>query len=233
MAKKRKKVGRLPQQFCPKGHDTFVTGRTNGSRSCIACAIERRKNIINNIHKIEHKKRFCINNHDTWICGRDKYSNCRDCQKERRIIKKRKNKVAIKQYYRQYYINNKKELQRYLREYKHMRNSTDISFKLRDALRSRIRQAIKVGSPVRDLGCTIEFLIAYLQSKFYGNMSWDNWGPYWELDHIEELHTFDLTDRKQFLKAVHYTNLQPLTVEDHQRKTSKNKKLFSNRNKKK
>lgn len=40
-------------------------------------------------------------------------------------------------------------------------------------------------------------------------MSWDNWGE-WHLDHVLELALFDLTDREQFLKAVHYTNYQPL-----------------------
>jgi len=46
-----------------------------------------------------------------------------------------------------------------------------------------------------------------------------NWGEVWELDHIKELHTFDLTDRDQFLKACNYMNLQPLTIEDHKKKT--------------
>jgi hypothetical protein len=56
-------------------------------------------------------------------------------------------------------------------------------------------------------------------------MTWDNWGEVWELDHIEELHTFDLTDRDQFLEACHYTNMQPLTIPDHIKKTIEFKKL--------
>ena len=51
-------------------------------------------------------------------------------------------------------------------------------------------------------------------------MTWNNWGKVWELDHIKELHTFDLTDKEQFLEAVHFTNLQPLTVEDHRYKSN-------------
>ena len=100
---------------------------------------------------------------------------------------------------------------------------TDPVFKLKVYLRIRLGQAIKknfkTGSAVKDLGCTIEFFKQYIQNKFYGNMTWDNWGKVWQLDHIEPLAGFDLTNRVQFLKAVHYTNLQPLTIEDHKKKT--------------
>jgi hypothetical protein len=41
-------------------------------------------------------------------------------------------------------------------------------------------------------------------------MSWENWGEYWHIDHIKPLAAFDLTVREEFLRAVHWTNLQPL-----------------------
>lgn len=87
--------------------------------------------------------------------------------------------------------------------------------RLADSLRQRLGVAIrnqqKSGSAVFDLGCTIDELKTYLESKFEPNMSWDNWSKIgWHIDHIKALSKFDLTDREQFLKAVHYTNLQPL-----------------------
>lgn len=39
---------------------------------------------------------------------------------------------------------------------------------------------------------------------------------------------FNLIDRKQFLKAVNYRNLQPLTIKDHQKKTTEEMKIFRN-----
>ncbi len=87
--------------------------------------------------------------------------------------------------------------------------------KIATALRSRLWQAIKTearsGSAVRDLGCTIPELKTYLESQFRPGMTWENWSRTgWHVDHKKPLASFDLTDRKQLLEAVHFTNLQPL-----------------------
>lgn len=50
-------------------------------------------------------------------------------------------------------------------------------------------------------------------------MTWENHGKYgWHIDHIKPLVSFDLTERKQFLEAVHFSNLQPLWSGDNLRK---------------
>lgn len=91
----------------------------------------------------------------------------------------------------------------------------DLQFRIKGNLRSRLRLALKNnqknGSAVRDLGCSISFLILHLESKFNGGMNWNNYGKNgWHIDHIIPLSHFDLTNREQFEKASHYTNLQPL-----------------------
>jgi hypothetical protein len=66
-------------------------------------------------------------------------------------------------------------------------------------------------SAVRDLGCSVENLRLHLEALFTSGMSWDNYGRGgWEIDHITPLSAFDLTDPAQALRAVHFTNLQPL-----------------------
>ncbi|MGA2412383.1 MAG: HNH endonuclease signature motif containing protein [Candidatus Binataceae bacterium] len=95
-------------------------------------------------------------------------------------------------------------------------------------LRSRVNKALRRTSnkarlsAVRDLGCTLNELRAYLESKFFPGMTWENRGRNgWHIDHIKPLASFDLTDREQFLQACHYTNLQPLWATDNLRKGAK------------
>ena len=101
------------------------------------------------------------------------------------------------------------------------RRHTDICFRLKCNLRSRIHAALikhyKTGSAVRDLGCDIDAFKTYIESKFQIGMNWDNYGQ-WHLDHIIPLCKFDLSVRAQFLNAARYTNYQPLWGTDNCRK---------------
>jgi phage-related minor tail protein len=122
--------------------------------------------------------------------------------------KKRKDKI------KEYYQTHKKER----RLYENNKRKNDINYKLACGLRGRLNKALrgnqKSGSAVRDLGCSIPELKSYLESKFQEGMTWENYGYWgWHIDHIIPLDLFDLTNRKQFLKACHYTNLQPLWAE--------------------
>jgi len=98
--------------------------------------------------------------------------------------------------------------------------------RLARALRGRIRDALagkfRAGSPVRDLGCTLDELVAHIEAQWTEGMSWDAYGQRgWHIDHIKPLASFDLTDRGQFLEAAHYTNLQPLWAIDNLKKGHK------------
>ena len=132
--------------------------------------------------------------------NRDKIKTYNDSNKDKRKAWHDSNKDKINSYF-----NN--------------RRKTDIQFKLSHNLRARLNSAIKgnykVGSAVKDLGCSIEELKSYIESKFQPGMSWDNWSKDgWHIDHIKPLASFNLTDRNQLLEACHYTNLQPLWAID-------------------
>jgi hypothetical protein len=125
------------------------------------------------------------------------------------------NKNQTTEWIKNWRINNKDKI----RVYRNIKRETNIQYKLSDNLRGRLRKAIKgnqkSGSAVKDLGCTIDELKTYLESKFLNGMTWDNYGYYgWHIDHIKPLSSFDLSDRKQMLEACHYTNLQPLWAKD-------------------
>lgn len=166
-------------------------------------------------------------------------SLCKKCyDKQWYLLNKEKEKERCSNYYKankttrlkkgsKWRKENKNKVKLYYKE----RLKTDPEYKLRNLLRSRLRAAIKntqkVGSAVRDLGCSIAELKTYLESKFTVNpwtneiMTWDNYGKRWEIDHIKELKTFDLSKKDQFIMACNYTNLQPLWKEEHLIKTAK------------
>ena len=108
--------------------------------------------------------------------------------------------------------------------YKKQKYNNDPIFRLRHVLRNRLHCAVKreskAGSAIRDLGCSIEFLKAHLESKFLPGMSWDNYGK-WHIDHIVPLNSFDLTDEKHVKIVCNYNNLQPLWAEDNIKKGDK------------
>jgi len=142
-----------------------------------------------------------------------------------------------KEYQKEYYQTHKKERKEYAKKYNENRKEerkqyennklkTDISYKLSKNLRNRLyiamRDGQKLGSAINDLGCSIPELKIYLESKFKPGMTWKNHNIYgWHIDHIRPLSKFNLENRDEFLKACHYTNLQPLWAEENIKKNNK------------
>jgi len=164
--------------------------------------------------------------------SREYYIKNQDIIKDRSVLYRRNNKEKLKeyvrdkdvksQYDRQYKLDNRERTLEYVRNKK----KEDPQFKLQITLRNRLLRALKggykSGSAVRDLGCTIPELKAHLESQFLQGMSWDNYGLFgWHIDHKIPLAFFDLTDREQFLRAVHYTNLQPMWAGENIKKSNK------------
>lgn len=155
---------------------------------------------------------------------------------------RRANRETILSKKAQYRENNREYLRSKAKEYRERVKHTE-EFKRRDrinrskylskvqnklalSLRTRVKIAVKsnakAGSAVRDLGCTIPELKALLESKFKSGMTWKNWSLHgWHLEHIVPLHKFDLTERTQFLKACHFSNLQPMWATEHYKKSAK------------
>jgi len=143
---------------------------------------------------------------------------CKKCMKEysqsgkgkearKRYNQSEKRKESWRQYFRS--EKGKKVLKRH--------NQT-IQRRIATNLRSRIRYVLKgvnkSASTIELLGCSIKEFLAYIQSLFRVGMTWDNYGSYWEIDHIIPCSAYDLTDPKQQKECFHYTNLQPLYWKD-------------------
>lgn len=101
------------------------------------------------------------------------------------------------------------------------RPQTRLSHTLRQRLRSAIHTHDKYCHTFELVGCDISFLMSYIQARFTKQMSWDNYGTFWEIDHRIPCAKFDLTDHGQQRACFHYSNLQPLSCYDNGRKSAK------------
>lgn len=116
-----------------------------------------------------------------------------------------------------YETNNVDKVRQTKRNYVKKRRHEDLNFRLASNLRVRLSRALSYGFKTTSLseylGCSLEDLKSYLESKFEPGMTWQNYGE-WHIDHIEPLCKFDLTDQVQLKEACCYGNLQPLWKRD-------------------
>lgn len=104
------------------------------------------------------------------------------------------------------------------------RRHSDINFRIRCNLRSRIRCFVTGRSTDQKtlalLGCTLASFRIYIESKFKSGMSWDNYGE-WEIDHIMPCAIFDLSKIDHQRRCFHFSNLRPLWKAENRRKGKK------------
>lgn len=121
----------------------------------------------------------------------------------------------------------KKKWRKSYNKWRNKKRIEDPAYKVHTNIRSRVSNMIKnvktyrVGSIKNMFGCDRDHLIKHIESKFTSNMSWDNYGTYWHIDHVIPISTFDLSDPEQCKTANHWTNLQPLEASKNISKSNK------------
>lgn len=127
----------------------------------------------------------------------------------------------------EYQKNNRDAVYARQRKWAKAKRETDVQYRIRNNLRRRLKRAlrgqVKPISAIRELGCSTEYLVKHLESKFHAGMTWENYGSHWHIDHVIPLTAFDLTLVEQAKKACHYTNLQPLIAAENIRKGGANR----------
>ena len=176
----------------------------------------------------------CLENKELHLFSKDKsrrdglYSHCRACDKARHdpAVYVPKNK--------EWRDAHPEETRVYKREYLANKRATDQLFKLKELLRSRLRNALegkkKSDRAVNLVGCSLEELKAHLESTFQEGMTWANQGDGWHVDHILPCVAFDLEDPVEQRACFYYKNLQALWKVDNSRKggryTEEEKELY-------
>lgn len=149
----------------------------------------------------------------------ERYKACPIRQERRRVAKRLKTKNLTGE--------ERAAKNEYQRRYMAKRLKEDVIFKLRHTLSRSIRRAVFAQSAEKKrgtnelTGCDWNFLRAYLEARFTDEMSWDNHGSVWHIDHVKPVSSFDLTKESEQRKCCHYTNLQPLLAFDNISKSNK------------
>ena len=123
-----------------------------------------------------------------------------------------------REYRRNWEKNNRDKVQEYKKRTLEKHPSLKIANNVRTRMYQTLKDINKHEPTLKLLGCSIKDYKLYLESKFDENMSWDNYGTYWEIDHIKELYKFDLTQYNQQMEAFNFTNTQPLTIPENRKK---------------
>lgn len=173
-----------------------------------------------------HKEAACfsLSKTSTW---------CKSCvnQYAKAYREKNKNIIQVKQQtwynqagqeWKKAYDNNRLS---YVRERDKQRYNTDAEFRLKKILRTRLYKTIKgnktskhllsaLGIPLLDFRKWIEF-------QFDDSMCWDNYGTYWEIDHVLPCDSFDLTKEEEVSICFCWKNMRPLLKIDNSKKSNK------------
>jgi len=133
------------------------------------------------------------------------------------------NKEYYGAYHKEYIKNNPEKKSKYIgKEYYKNKYNNDLEYRLIKTLRSRIYTALKNNyknsSSKEILGCDLKDYIVFLENQFDKHMNWDNYGEYWEIDHIKQINTFSI---KNITEAFHYLNTRPLEIIENKRRPKK------------
>lgn len=178
------------------------------NKTCIRC--EQEKPISEFGIKTESNDGF---NHTCKTCNNIvtqlyRENNPESHKKSSRLhYKNNKEKFKAKQHIRDKTKHNEHNMKRYYSE---------PEFRIKKSVGSRIYQLLrknkstKFNKSVKYLGCPIKEYREFLENQFLPEMTWDNHGKIWEIDHIIPCDSFDLIIEEEQLKCFHYSNTQPL-----------------------
>ena len=184
---------------------------------------ENREKELKNRHiRYLEKKEETLKQNKQWKEENKEYYHKQ--QKEYRQSNKEKINIKSKKWIK----NNRERINQTARKLDRKKKKTNTQYRLKKRLRVRLysvlKSGCKVGSAVRDLGCSVEDLKIWLEQQFLPGMTWENYGNgegKWNIDHILPLSKFDLTDRKQLLKVCNWFNLRPMWAMENIKKSNK------------
>ena len=118
---------------------------------------------------------------------------------------------------------NKEKIRDYERDRVRTKRQDDVQFRLCSDVSGRTRNMLHAQNQEHQsnlVGCSSKELKAWLEYQFDEHMNWDNYGEYWEIDHVIALSLFDMVYKSQQVLACNWTNMRPLRCLDNKLKSN-------------
>jgi len=89
--------------------------------------------------------------------------------------------------------------------------NTNMNYRIKKSLAARLRNVLdKNDTTMNYIGCNIQYFREWLEYNFSANMSWDNYGILWSIDHIIPVCKFDLTHEVEKFQCWNWSNMMPV-----------------------
>lgn len=191
-------------------------------RVCKKCGYKDHKLYIKKNHEKvdEYMQKYREDNKEKFKkLGRDYYQKNNDSRREKQRNYYFENRDSQLDWHKKYYRKNKESIRERKNEWRREKLATDGVMRLRYSFSRRFRQCLKRKNLSKErknvfehLDYNLGELREHLERQFYNEMSWDNYGENWEIDHRWPATKFDyktVTD-ESFRWCWSLENLQPL-----------------------
>lgn len=208
----------------------------SGTKICVRCDIEKDiqrfrptrnvcKDCINEDRKI-YMKDYYENNKKEWKekerkrnkkkieeLDETKQKECQECKENKSVTDFRLNRNTCKDCERK--VN---------REWVLDKRHTDPIYKFISNCRTRLIQVLKKEnksqSTLEYLGQDINIIKDWIEFCFLDNMSWNNQGMEWHIDHVIPVSQFNLETEDDVIRCFNWKNLSPLTKKENLTKSN-------------
>lgn len=98
----------------------------------------------------------------------------------------------------------------------------DTLFRMKKILRTRFNKVIngkrKQDSTLNLLNCDLEFFKKWISFQFSEEMNWDNYGVYWNIDHVKPCSSFDFSKKEDQKECFQWKNTRPCIKSENESK---------------
>ena len=176
--------------------DLYVKkGKLELRTKCSECYAKAKHNYEVNREKIlERSRKYKKDNKEVLDAKRKEY------------LKANKEYVQMRE--KVYWDQNRQRLNEMMADYQ----KNNVHIRLKNKASSRIRDYIRKSMTTKEyMGCKdMQIVMEWLEFRFVEGMNWNNFGSYWQMDHVLPVKRFNMDDPADVEVCFSWKNLQPL-----------------------